>query len=421
MARVLIVSLVFAPDEVSTAELLSRLALELRDRGHDVAVVTTTPHHRPGGCAASAKLRPAWGRLACTSELDGIPVFHVRMRAKGGGLLGRAVDYAAFQLLSTLRGLIMREPYDVVFVPSPPLTMGLTGWLLARRKRAALIYNVQEIYPDIAERLGVVKSSVVAGALRRMERFIYKRAEAVVVIGDAFARKLARRGVEGARLHCIPNFAEADAFVPAAEDVVEFSRSHDLAGRFIVLYAGNVGLTQDFATLLDAAADLRSHPDVLFLVVGDGAKRRWLEAEVARRGTGNVRVLPFQPRSLVPALYACSHVGVIPMLPGTAEDTFPSKLYSLMASGRAVVVAAEPGTALAEETARSGCGRVVAPGDAAALAAALLELRDDAAVRTGLGERGRAFVTAHRTPRHAAEQYDSLIRRLAGPFDGSAN
>ncbi|HSJ09663.1 MAG TPA: glycosyltransferase family 4 protein [Longimicrobiales bacterium] len=405
----------FAPDVVSTAALVSRLARELQALGHSVSVITTTPHYNVTPAAdRGPALRRRWLGLAYESDYSGIPVFHVRVRRRGNRVLGRILDFLWLHLLTLVRGLADRRGIDVVYAPSPPLTVGVVAWLIARLRGAAVIYNVQEIYPDIAERLGAVQRGRALGALHRVESFIYRHSDRVVVIAPAFARRIAGRGVPAGRLDVIANFVDTVQLAPVTRRPNPFSAEHGLDDRFVVLYAGNIGLTQDFETVLAAADLLVDVPDVVLVIVGGGVRRTWLEGTLAARPRANVLLLPYQPETELASMYGAADAGLVPLGSGMGWDTFPSKVYSIMAAARPVVALADAGTALADTVHEAGCGVVVAPGDAAALASAILALRGDAARREACGASGRNWVVRHHTPGTAAARYDSVIRDLAG-------
>lgn len=410
--RVLLLSLVFSPDGVSTSVIMTELAQELKALGHDITVLTTTPHYNeePEGRARQV-LRPGFGGLIYTSELDGIRIYHARVPSKGRRVISRLFEYGWFHLASTLLGGTVARDFDIVLAPSPPLTIGVNAWMLARMRGVPFVYNVQEIYPDVAVQLGVLRNRRLVSALTRLERFIYDRSSRVVVISEHFRRRLLAKGVPEEKLEVIPNFVDADFIHPRPQDNA-FSRAHGLAGKFVVCYAGNLGLTQDFESLLSAAERLVGFPEVRFLIVGGGARRAWLEEELAARRLENVTLLDYQPRSVVPDIYATSGVCVIPMKPGTTQDTFPSKVYTIMAAGRPVIAAADADSELAAVVETARCGDVIEPGDVDGLVDAIrraYEAREESAAR---GERGRRFVEQNHTRGVVARKYDRLIRDL---------
>lgn len=420
MAKILLLSLVFAPDGVSTAQLMTELALELQNLGHTVTVLTTTPHYNVEPEARSRQpLTPHWGQWLQRSECQGITVYHAAIPVKGERVGARLLDYLRFHLLSTLAGLFSVGHFDVMLVPSPPLTIGLSAWLLKLLRGAPFIYNVQEIYPDVAVSLGLLRNRRLIYMLEILEKFIYQRAHTVTVISEWFRRRLVDKGVPEGKLTVIPNFVDTDFMQPGPRHN-SFALEHQLQGCFVVLYAGNIGLTQGFETILAAAQQLRHLPDLRFVVVGDGTRRAWLVEQLRQLDLPNVRLLPYQPRSTVPLLYASSDLCLVPLKRGTAQETFPSKIYTIMAAGRPVIAAADPDSELAWVVQQSACGWAVPPDDASALAAALQQAYQQRTLLTQQGLNGRAYVLAHHSRQAVAHQYAELIQQIAQAKAASA-
>ena len=214
-------------------------------------------------------------------------------------------------------------------------------------------------------------------------------------------------------MRVIPNFVDT-AFMQPGPKTNPFSLEHGLAEQFVVSYAGNIGLTQNFETILAAAARLRQLTDLRFVIVGDGTRRAWLEAQLATGAHPNVVLLPYQPRSVVPAIYASSDVCLVPLKRGTAQDTFPSKIYTIMAAGRAAIASADPDSELAWVVQQADCGWAVPPDDADALVAAIMAAYEERATLGERGLRGRAYVEAHHSAGAVARQYDAVIREVVG-------
>lgn len=394
---------------------MSELALELRSLGHEITVLTTTPHYNLDPDARDQQpLSRRWGGLLFRSDYHGIPVYHASIPVKGSRVGARLLDYARFHAISTLAGLSLRQRFDVILAPSPPLTIGLSAWLLGLGRRAPFIYNVQEIYPDIAISLGVLTNARAIHTLEALERFVYRRARIVTVISEWFRRRLLAKGVPAAKLHLIPNFVDTD-FIQPGPRRNEFTAAHGLDDKFVVLYAGNIGLTQGFETILAVATQLSDLPDLRFVIVGDGARRDWLQAQLAQDPRLNTLLLPYQPRSLVPQIYAGSDLCLVPLKRGTAQETFPSKIYTIMAAGRPAIAAADPDSELAWVVEKAGCGWAVPPDDPQALATAIERAYQSQASLLDTGARGRAYVVAHHSRQAVARHYDALIRSLTAP------
>jgi colanic acid biosynthesis glycosyl transferase WcaI len=409
-STVLIHALVFSPDGVSTADLLTELALRLRARGHEVRVITATPHFREEPEARRRQpLRRVIPGLLQRSSLDGIDVWHVQVGSKKGGFARRALGHLRFHILSIALGLAPIGRYDVVLAVSPPLGIGAAAWAMNVFRRRPVIYNVQELYPDFAINQGYVRSRLVIGLLRRLERFVYKRSAAVVTISESFARVVESRGVAASKIHVIANFVDTKALRPVPRTALR----QELAGEaaLVVYYGGNIGLSQDWDLVLDAAAEMEND-DVCFVISGGGLRSSYVEEQIRARGISNISLAGYLPRERLPELHAACDIAIIPMLPRTSLDTFPSKIYSLMAGGLAVIATAEPESELAKTVADAGCGVVVAPRDRAGFVNALHTLLTDAPLRARLGASGRRFVAATHDTAVAACRYGELIDSL---------
>jgi colanic acid biosynthesis glycosyl transferase WcaI len=418
VARVLLLSLVFAPDGVSTAQLMGELAADLQRAGHDLAVVTTTPHYNRDAIAEAAQpLARIWGGLAHRSTFHGIPVFHVTVGRKRGGFAGRMLGWLRFHVLGFVAALVAVPRPGVVLVPSPLLTAGVLGWLVARLRRAAFVYNVQELYPEFAVKVGQLKNPLVIRMLLALERFVYRRAAAVTVIGEGMRRAVVSKGVPAARVHLIPNFVDTAELAPRERDNA-FRREVGLGDAFVVSYAGNMGYAQGLDALLEAAALLRGERDIVVLFVGGGVLRESLMREAEARGLSNVRFVPHQPYARVPEIYAASDACVVAMIGGMAAEAVPSKFLRIMACGRPVLAMTDPASDLAREVNEAGAGIVVAADRPDQIASAIRALRDDPArCRAAAAAGRRAAETRYARPivtaRYAALLAAAAERRVA--------
>ncbi len=413
MARILLHSLVYSPDGVSTAYLMTDLCRELRRLGHEVLVLTTTPHYNVERSSLQRQpLQAVWKNFLYRSRCDGIDVWHVHIPTKGEKVAGRTLDYLRFHLLSALAAAVKLPRYDVVLAPSPPLTIGVMARCLGSMRRVPAIYNVQEIYPDFLVNQGLVTSRALIAVLRRIERFVYRRCDAIVPISDWFRRTVEARGVRPDIVRVIPNFVDTHQFCPLPR-ANGFAMAHGLVDRFVMLYAGNIGLSQDWESLLFAADGLRALP-ILFLVVGDGVRRQWLEAEVRRRALPNVRLMDYQPRDVVPEMYASSDLCTIPMKSGSTRDTFPSKIYTIMACGRSTLASADSESELAWIIQDARAGRCVPPEDPLVFREAVRKAFEERHLLPVEGERGRERVVRDYSKEAVAEKYHALITSLVG-------
>lgn len=376
----------FYPPEIGAAQArLSAFARELRRAGHDVEVVTALPSYPSGRLSGSDRRR-----FRRREVRDGIPVTRtwlVTATGAGGRRLASFLSFAATGLASALAA---RRP-DVVFVESPPLFLGVSGWLAARRSGAAFILNVSDLWPDTVRDLGVLGDGLALRAAERLERWLYARATAVTAVTAGIRDALVhRKGVPGRRVLFLPNGADLETFRPMAPDPAVRER-HGLPEGPIVLYAGNHGYVHALDVAISAGALV---PEVTFVLVGDGSEKPRIRRLAADRGVGNVRFLAPVPQDEVAALLALSIAG-LSTLRGTPlmETVRPAKVLAIMACGKPVLYSGAGEGAELVRTADSGI--VVPPEDPRALADAIRRLVANPTEAARLGSNGRRHVEAH--------------------------
>ena len=411
MANVLILSLIFSPDNVSTAQLMAGLAAELESRGHTLAVISTTPHyHRDRSLEARQPLENAFLGLVRKSRYGTIPVYHVAMPDKHCGRLLRILSWGFFHLASTLVGLFISFKPDVILSPSPPLSIGINAWLLARLRGTRYIYNVQELYPDIAVNLGVVRNRRLVAFLSRVERFIYNRAAAVTTITASIRDKVRQRIGDAGRVHLIPNFV-AEEDVARVDRDNPFSRQYNIRDHFVITYAGNLGLPQNLWLLVEAATLLRAERTISFLIIGDGTEKAGLRAAAARENLPNVQVIDYQPIDVMPCIYAASDLFFVGQMPDAHTDGIPSKIYRIFGNCKPVLAATPATSDLAGCVRAADGGVVVSENSARALADAILALRASPERCRAHGEHAGAYARQF-TRAAVGDQYDKLIRAI---------
>jgi colanic acid biosynthesis glycosyl transferase WcaI len=402
--RILLLSTYFRPDIASTGMLMTQLAEELALLGHQIVVVTSLPHYDTNRIWDEYR-----GRLVVRERQGLLDVRRVYLYVpqRKENLLGRLLNYASFNMISTVVGALAGQ-YDVVLVPSPPLTNGIAAFLISRLRGVPFVYNVQDIYPDIAIRLGVMTNPQVIAAFRTLEKFVYRKAAAVSVISEGFRLNLLAKGVPDSKLHVIPNFVDPELMrtLPRRNS---FSRRHDLDDRFVVLFAGNVGLSQGLEGVLDAADLLAQQQDVLFLIVGNGAAKADLVARARSMGLENTRFLPFQPHEVVPEMYASADVCLVPLRRGLTEQSVPCKVYTIMGAGKPLVASVDEASDTWQLVRTADCGLCIEPESPQQMAEAILDVYRDGGLRQEMGRRGRQYVESHFTPYTAAQQYAQLL------------
>lgn len=399
----------FAPDVAPTGEVMTSIVGALADRGHRLHVVTSLPWYRHHAVEPEWAGRPwrtettAWGWI---TRLHPFPTDKTNIPA-------RAVAFAGFTGAAAVVGAASRIRPDAVMVMSPPLPLGVAGWLAAVPRGTPFVFNVQDVFPDVAVELGAITDRRVIAAASWLERFLYRRADAVTVLSDDLRDNVAAklRGDRPERVRVIPNFVDTERIRPSGREN-PYRVEHDLTGRTVVMYAGNVGLSQSLDLVVAAArrARDRGRDDVVFVVNGGGSARADLIASA--EGLPNLRFVDMQPRERLPEVLAAADLHVVPLKRGLARSSVPSKLYSILAAGRPVVASVDPGTEVATTIERAGAGISVPPEDLEAFAAALDELIDDPARRDAMGRSGRAFVEGWVSPAAVGAAYERLFEEV---------
>jgi colanic acid biosynthesis glycosyl transferase WcaI len=398
----------FAPDTAPTGTVMTRIVHELAALGHELHVVTALPWYR------EHQIEDGWsGTLARTESTTwgSITRVHPFPGDDKSNLLRRAAGFAGFSVLAGLAALRAGgwcRRADVVFAMSPPLTLGLTGWFVSRVRRAKLLFNVQDVFPDAAIRTGALTDRRLIGVAEWLERVSYHRSDAVTVLSDDLRDNVVAKVATKyrSRVHVIPNFVDTDQIQPG-ERMTDYRTELGIGDEPTVLYAGNVGFSQSLELMVDAA---RQMPDVTFVINGDGAARDDIAARSA--DLANVRLVGYQPLDRLPEVLASGDVHVVPLRAGLGNVSVPSKTYSSLAAARPVVAAIDADTEIPRLLAASGGGVAVPPDDLDAFVAALGELVGDVAQRERLGRAGRAWVQREASPAAVGSAYDRLLTAL---------
>ena len=325
------------------------------------------------------------------------------------------MSYAA---AATVASFDIGRPDVVVSLTDPPI-VGLTALWAARRAGARFVFVCEDIFPEVASLIEDFQSPAVNASLDRVNRYLLRHADAIVALGDRMRRRLVEeKGADPARVHMIHNWADCEAIAPGPKDNA-FTRAHGLGDRFVVMHSGNVGLSQNLDVLIAAADRLRAKDRLTIAIVGDGAKREALERACLERRLENVRFFPYQPKALLHDSFAAADAFVVSLKAGLEGFIVPSKLYGILAAGRAYVAAADPSCEAAAIAHRERCGIVAAPGDPEALARAIAALYDDPDETRAMGERARR--AAWQFDRRAAVRaYHELFSRVVSQEGAAA-
>lgn len=415
--RILIHTLIFSPDGVSTAYLYNDIASAFKKAGYDVVVLSTTPHFNvvEEQLAVQPMKWGIWGLYkkslfrGTNGELEEpITVYHVPQNKFKSTLL-RLVGFVYWHIVSFLMGLFMKN-IDVILSPSPPLTIGrLNNWL-GKLKGCKVVYNVQEIYPDI---LNKPETSIVTKYLRGMEKRVYNQSSAVTTIDQVFYDTIINRFEDKSKLHIIPNFVDTELYhsgVTTKELDKDLFPDND---RIKLLYAGNIGFAQDWIPLVRLAEKTKDLP-VDYFLIGMGVKKDWVLEQKKSLGLNNLHILDYQPRQLMPAILAYSDLQYIFMTPESEGMGFPSKVYTIMACARPLLVCSGENTPIVNFLKPVGCSKLVTDHD---LERKTDEMADWLRSMTReklreMGRRGEEVIMKSYTKEKVTAQYVKLVDTL---------
>ena len=408
MKKVLIHTLIFSPDGVSTAYLYNDIALRLQQRGYEMVVLTTTPHFNivPEQIEKQPMRWKVWG-FCKVSKFNGMTVLHVPQKKFKSTVL-RLLGFVYWHIVSFFIGLTIRH-VDLILSPSPPLTVGWMNLGLAKLKGCKVVYNVQEIYPDILK----LKDGVILKFLSWMEKKVYNGSDAVTTIDQVFYDTIVPRFKDQSKLHVIPNFVDTELYH-------EVEWSGELDGNLFLkndsiklLYAGNIGHAQSWEPLIELADKTRDL-NVEYVVIGEGAKRGYVEDEIKKRGLNKLHLLPYQPRELMPAILSYSDASFIFMAPEMDGDGFPSKVYTIMACERPLLVLSGENTPIVNFLKDKGCAKLITENGFDKKVSEMVEwLRNVTKEELSqMGKRGLAEIQAKYTKEKVTDMYVDLVDNL---------
>jgi colanic acid biosynthesis glycosyl transferase WcaI len=404
--RFLFVTTQYAPDGGPAAPLFQMLCEALQKRGHSITVIAAVPHYPSG------QVPPAFRKGWLTHSLEnGVRVVRVRVPSLNRDrLTRRLLLFALYQLGGAIAALT--ERCDAVLVANPALETGLPFFVLRTLRRKPTIFSVHDVYPEVGVQLGIFRHKPVISLIAWSEKFCFRRSAYVRILSESFADSLQAMGVPEPKTRLIYDWVDTDLIRPLPRQNA-FAAEHNLNDKFVVMYAGNIGLSQGLEHVLSAAQQLAGQTDIQFVLVGDGAAREALLQQAQTMQLSNVLFLPFQPRPRLPEVLASADISLISLQPNIGTGSLPSKSFSILASGRPALAIVDQHTATAALISRAQAGLCTPPADVPALVAAILQLKNDSARRQAMGGRGRAYAEQHHSPHGAALQFEALFQEIA--------
>jgi colanic acid biosynthesis glycosyl transferase WcaI len=408
--KILIHSIVFSPDGVSTAYLYNDIALGFRNAGYEVVLLTTTPHYNLIEKALQKQpLNKKLFGLFYESDFNGIRVIHVPLKKYKSTII-RILSFIYWHFLSLIIGLSIKG-INFVLSPSPPLSIGLVSILIAKKNRAKFIYNVQEIYPDLLIKNGALKSSIIINSLKWVEKYVYNHASAVITIDQKFYDQIVDRFNEKDKLKIVPNFVDTELYKPISKEVELPTPFKKEPRKVRLIYAGNIGFYQDWEPILFAAKKLRD-TNIEFWIIGEGVKKEFLIKEVEKHNLTNIKVLPYQDRDLMPLINSFADIHFISISKEMEQEGFPSKVYTIMACSKPLIVITGENTPLYNFLKPLNCSMLISNNRNEEFVHSITELANNESKKQELGQNGYDIIHQYYTKEKVIAQYLNLFENL---------
>jgi glycosyltransferase involved in cell wall biosynthesis len=379
------------------------MARFLITRGHRVTVIASPVSYLTGTASA--------GRLSGRDQDEGeagLTVFYAyTYPAWHRSFVRRVISFFSFMLSSFFIGLRVQD-VDLVWGTSPPIFQGITAWALARLKSASFLFEVRDLWPAFAVAVGVLRNPLLIRLSEGLERFLYRRADKVLVNSPGFVDHVQRCG--SSNIAIVTNGSDTGMFDPFA-DGGDFRKTHDLGGKFVALYAGAHGMSNDLGVLLGAADLLRDQPEIAIVLLGDGKEKPALVTQAQELDLPNVTFLPPVPKAEMPQALAAADACIAILKPVDLYKTvYPNKVFDYMAAGRPVVLAIDG--VIREVVEGASAGIAVPPGDPVALAAAIRQLAGEREKARQMGLAGRHCVKANFDRELLANQLANILEAM---------
>ena len=407
--RLLIYSLVFSPDGVSTAYLYNDIALGFQRNNYEVTVLTTTPHYNLIQESLDRQpLKKCFLGLFFTSNFNGIKVYHIPLKKYKSSLI-RILSFIYWHFTSLIIGLFLKKP-DIILTPSPPLTSGLISILLAKAKGSKSVYNVQEIYPDLLINHGRLSNPVIIKFLKILEGWVYNWSNAVTTIDLNFYNTIKTRIRNLDNLKIISNFVDTELY-KTSSSVPLPKVFKKIKGKTDMVYAGNIGIAQEWDLVINLAKAIKKLPITIW-IIGEGVKKKYLESQIKKHKLLNIQLLPYQERKYMPVINLFADFHFIAMNKSMEHDGFPSKVYTIMSSGKPMVVVSSEQTPIVSFLEQAKAALIVTNHSLSDFKKAVLKLEADKDLRYTLGTNGRKVVEQKFNKRVVIKKYIKLAEDI---------
>lgn len=411
--NILVIQQHFYPEVAATGQLLLDLCEDLVKAGYRVKVITGNPTEVPQEIQRRNILRK--------ENYKGIEVFRLKNTTFSKyRMTGRVLNYLSFHFLIFFHMLFCERP-DLVFVLSTPPFISFSGLMLKMFKRSKVIYNVQDLFPDLAVQLGKLKNKPFIGFLKKLSKLIERKTDKVVVVGEYMEKKIREELLKATyrsnHIVTIHNWADGDKIKVLRQKDGEnnyLKKKWGLEGKFVVLYSGNIGYLHEFDTIIAAAEGLakKGTKEIVFVFIGEGIKKRYIEEKVREKGLDNILFFSYQPREILTYSLGLADVSLVTLEKGFEGMVVPSKIYGILASGRPVIAVVGGESEIVEIVRKGNCGKIVKIGDYQALVDSIMDYYKDREKCGEDGLNGRRYFEKNFDRKIATRKYIRVIEEV---------
>ncbi len=408
--KILYISQYFPPEMGAPAARASELSKHWAAAGHEVTVLTGFPNHPTG--VVPHNYRKKFRRLVAHEQIHGVKIVRSWLLPfPNRKAYERILNYSSFCLSAASTGLFLSRP-DVVIATSPQLLVALSGWWIARCKSVPFVFEVRDLWPESLAAVGAGDgNSLLHRTLGKIAGFLYRHADRIAVVTPAFEDHLVKHWhVPRDKISVIENGVETDLFAP--QQATSLRKDLGVEGKFAVSYIGTIGMAHGLETILVAAAKLRlTNPEIMFLVVGEGAEKQRILVLARELGLDNLRFVDQQPREKIPAYISASDVCLVLLKKNDVFKTvIPTKMLEFMSCARPVILGVDGQARTILEKAQAGL--VIEPENSAALTNAIRSLASNPEMAGKLGRNGRDYIVRNCSRRETAEKYIRVLEAL---------
>jgi len=399
----------YCPPEVGAPQnRIFEFAKQLKKFGHEVTILTAMPNYPKGEIFDEYK-----GKRVVKEQIDGINIVRTSIYAtKDKAFTKRLRNYLSFTFSCVFQGVWHIEKQDVIITESPPLFLGWSGYVLSKLKGAKFVFNVSDLWPESAVKLGVLNNKLFIKASTWLEEFSYRKAKAVTGQTKGIVDNIVSRGFDKNKVHLITNGVDAEFFKRENRSEA-FREEIGVKDKFAVCYAGIHGIAQGLEVIIEAAELLKDKEDIKFIFIGDGPEKSQLIQMVQEKGLKNVIFMPVQLKPQMPRIIASMDATIVPLKRlELFKGALPSKMFEALASELPIVLAVEGEAEKLINDAQAGI--TVEPENAAQISKAVLKLYEDKELRTKLGQNGRKYVMENYARETISRKLEKILLDITG-------